>query len=300
MILTSHSRLLFRAAVLCVLASGCSAAVDPAVIADAQTAARVKTALVNDPTVGARTIEVSVSGGVATLSGRVQSEGEASRALDLTRTVPGVSEVRSNLQIGIEAPAPLALPPAASENDIFEIQPNPTLLALGASMGWTAPRAAALGSRVTVSPLIRLGLGSGFGPTVGFDWFQADIRSSGTQGAVLSRVHLKPVMFGVSYTLGSERVSVAPSIVGGPSFNSLTITDTGAAAGVPVEVDNSLAWRPGVSVWFEVNRRLALNVSAGYVVTRLHITVLEGSRLEKRSERGDTPVAHAGLAYKLF
>jgi len=69
---------------------------------------------------------------------------------------------------------------------------------------------------------------------------------------------------------------------------------------VPVEVGNSLAWRPGVSVWFDLGRRFALNVSGGYVMTRLRITVLEGGRLVKRDERGDTAVVHGGLAYKLF
>jgi hypothetical protein len=107
-------------------------------------------------------------------------------------------------------------------------------------------------------------------------------------------------MVGASYTLAGERVSVSPSVVGGLAFNSLTITDTGAAAGVPVEVDNGVAWRPGVTVWYELSRRLALNVSGGHVMTRLRITVLEGGRLVRRRERGDTTIVHAGLAYKVF
>lgn len=288
----------------CVLAGGCAAAIDPAAIADAQTAARVKTALVNDPDIGGRAIEVQVTAGVVTLSGRVQTAREAARALELARSVPGVVDVSAILQIGVEPPAPAPAegqgPAAPPADELLEVQPNPTLLAAGGQFGWTAPRAAALETRVTLSPLVRLGSGSGLGPAIAFDWFQADVRSRGARGEILSRVHVKPVMGGLSYTIASERVSVSPSIVGGVSFNSLTITDTGAAAGVPVEVDNSLAWRPGVSVWFDLSRRFALNVSGGYVMTRLRITVLEGGRLVKRDERGDTTIVHAGLAYKLF
>ena len=300
LILIACSRRLSLGLFVCLVASGCSTVVDSAIISDAQTAARVKTALVNDPTIGGRAIEVRVARGVATLSGRVLDQSEASKALDLARAVPGVIDVHSNLQIGADAPASIELPPATLENDISELQPNPSLLSLGGSIGWSVPRAPALRTRVALSPLIRLGSGSGFGPAIGFDWFQADVQSRGTSGAVLSRVHVKPVMVGVSYTLATDRFSVSPSIVGGPSFNSLTIIDTGVAAGVPVEVDNSLAWRSGVSVWFELSRRLALNVSSGYVVTRLRITQLEGGRLEKHRESGNTAIAHAGLAYKLF
>ena len=283
------------------LGGGCSSVADPRVIADAQTAARVKTALVNDPVIGVRAIEVRVATGVATLFGRVQDKAEATRAINLARSVPGVGDVRSNLLIGIDSPPSSApLPPASYGNDVSELQPNPTLLAAGGSFGWSRPRAAALQTRMSVSPLIRLGSGQGLGPAIGFDWFRADVRSRGAQGAVLSRVHIRPVMAGLSYTLAFERVSVASSLVGGLSFNSLTVTDTGAAAGVPVEVGNGLAWRPGVSVWFELNRRLALNVSGGHVMTNLPITVLEGGRLVKRNERGDTTIGHAGLAYKVF
>jgi hypothetical protein len=88
--------------------------------------------------------------------------------------------------------------------------------------------------------------------------------------------------------------------VGGVAFNSLTITDTGAAAGVPVEVDNSLVWRPGVSAWFDAGHRTAINVSTGYLMTGLRITVLEGGRLVKRDARGDTMLLHVGVAYRLF
>lgn len=288
---------------LCAAAWGCSAAIDPAAIADAQTAARVKTALVNDPALGGRAIEVRVALGVVTLSGRVGTQDEADRALALARSVTGVSEVRSLLQIGVtDAPASDAPTPASLDlvDELRELEPNPTLLAVGGAMGFSAPRSGGLLTRFTISPLIRLGSGQGFGPTLGFGWFQADLRSAGTREQVLSRVHVKPVMAGVSYTFAGDRVSASPSIVGGVAFNSLTVTETGAAAGVPVEVDNSFVWRPGVSIWMDMGRRLALNVSAGYAVTRLRITILEDGRLVKQATRGDTTIVHAGIAYRLF
>ena len=298
--------LLARATVCLVvlaLAAGCRTVVDPLAISDAQTAVRVKTALVNDPDMGARTIEVRVVLGVVELSGRVLTQAEADRAVALARAVSGVVDVRASLQVGGETASPpdgrlqrFGIP----EFDSPELQDNPGLLALGGSVAWSAPQEAVLKRRVILSPLIKLGSGRGFGLALGLDWFQAQLQSLAGRPDVLTRVQIKPIMLSAGYTIASERTSLSASVVGGYAWNSLTVTDTGTAVGLPVEVDNSLAWRPGVSLWYDVSRRTALNLSVGRVFTRLRLTVLDGGRLEKRSARGDTMIVHAGIAYKLF
>ncbi|MGQ0734040.1 MAG: BON domain-containing protein, partial [Acidobacteriota bacterium] len=55
---------------------GCGRAIDPQLITDAQTAVRVKTAIVNDADLGQRAIEVRVSRGVARLTGVVWTAAE--------------------------------------------------------------------------------------------------------------------------------------------------------------------------------------------------------------------------------
>ena len=130
--------ILGRAAVsLIVLAfvAGCTTAIDPLAIADAQTAARVKTALVNDPDLGARTIEVRVVRGVVLLSGRVVTQAEADRAVALARAVDGVADVRATLQVGDQAA--VSTPDGTSQSarseafESSELQDNPALVALG-------------------------------------------------------------------------------------------------------------------------------------------------------------------------
>ena len=283
------------------LVGGCRAAIDPAVIQDAQTAAQVKTALINDPTLGTRTIEVTVVRGVARLAGMVRTQQEIDRAVAVTRSVQGVSEVHAALEIGLSDPTPEPLPRGQSQSgtepDIGS--DDARLFAVGLSVGWSGPTARSLDSSVSIGPLFRFGSGRGLGPTIAFEWFTTDVTGSSAEG-VTSRLHVRPLMGGVSYTLGTNRVSVAPSIVAGVAFNSLTVPVTGEAGGIAVEVANSFIWRPGVSVWIDLNRRAAVNLSMGYAFTGLNVTFLESTQLVQRNVPGDTTIAHAGMVYKLF
>jgi osmotically-inducible protein OsmY len=71
----------------------------PQAVEDAEVGVRVKNALVNDPQVGPRAIEVRVSRGLVILTGQVNSADEATRAIDLARNVAGVTDVRSQLVV---------------------------------------------------------------------------------------------------------------------------------------------------------------------------------------------------------
>jgi hypothetical protein len=291
-------------AVLMALLAGCSAAIDPAAIAAAQTAARVKTALVNDREIGEFAIEVRVARGVVSLSGRVRSRAQAERAVDLARAVPGVSRVQPNLQVGGEpTPATAVVPEEADpgSQELSELDPGlgPGLLAIGASVGWSNPSLGALKQHVSFSPIVRFGSPRGVGPVLAFDWFRADLESVGGV-ATLARVHVRPLMGGVGYSLTSNRFSFTPSVVAGVAFNSLSITDTGVAEGLPVEVHNSFAWRAGASAWYEVGHRIAINATTGYLMTGFRLTVLQDGRLVRRDASGDTALLHVGVAYKLF
>ena len=68
-------------------------------IDDATITTRVKTALLNDPDIGALRIDVNTAGGVVTRSGDVKSKAEADRAVQVARKIQGVKDVRSSLRI---------------------------------------------------------------------------------------------------------------------------------------------------------------------------------------------------------
>ena len=68
-------------------------------IDDATITTRVKTAFINDPVIGALRIDVDTFKGVVTLSGRVKSKTEEQKALQVARSIKGVTDVKSTLSI---------------------------------------------------------------------------------------------------------------------------------------------------------------------------------------------------------
>jgi hyperosmotically inducible protein len=84
--------------VIPLLLSGCLQPL-PARNDDATVTARVKTALLNDPGIGALTIDVMTSAGVVTLSGTVKSPSEKQRAVAIARGVNGVKSVNDALRV---------------------------------------------------------------------------------------------------------------------------------------------------------------------------------------------------------
>jgi hypothetical protein len=282
------------------LAGGCRTMVDFAAIQDGQTAARVKTALVNDRALGTALVEVRVEAGVAYLTGTVRSQEEVDHAVALASDVPGVTRVETNLRVdGTASPDTLA-PPAPPSDDISESPGDRRLLAVGVSLGWSEPRGGLRGGGMGVGPLIRLGSGRGLGPSLALGWYRVSLPET-AEGASRSRIRVRPLMAGVGYTFASDRLSFAPSLVAGWSFNDVTVLATSGQVGrLVVGVGNSFVWRPGVSMWIDANRRVAVNLSGGYAVTRMPITFLENGQLLQSHLRADTTILHAGVAYKLF
>ncbi len=294
---------------LCVgVAGACSAAINPIHQQDAQTAVRVKTALVNDPDLGVLAIEVRVAAGVVTLSGRVRTQAEADRAVALVRGIPGVTGVTSDLHVGgIDAlPFPVAtagraapLPGLGRDPDL-EAPSQRRWLAVGANAGWSSPGDERLASRTTIGPLVRIGSGSGVSPAVGFGWYRAELRSTSDADRRLAQIRLRPLMGGVAVRHSGDRVSASVDLVAGVSFNGIQPRGPIQVREVPVDVSSSFAWRPGVSVWMDLNGRFALNLSGGYVVTRPRLTMIEDGQVTSRTLRADTLLVHVGLVYKVF
>ena len=74
--------------------------VSRAALEDDLVTTRVKTAFINDPVVGTARIDVNTFKGVVTLSGVVRTREEEAKAIALARGARGVTDVKSQLQVG--------------------------------------------------------------------------------------------------------------------------------------------------------------------------------------------------------
>lgn len=297
----SPGRSLRTVTALLVLAAttGCATTVvNPQTIADAQTLVRIRSALVNDRELGTRPIEIRVTAGTAYLTGEVGSAEEAGRLVELVRQVSGVVAVKSDVKV-VPGLGPVPAVSAARIPDRPEASDR-RFLAIGVSVTHTEPREATLGSNLGIGPLLRIGAGSGLAPTFAFNWISTPLHADATSDARLGEVRVRPIMGGLGYTWSGARTAATVSLVAGYAFNSLRIAAVVPGQPVPLRVENSFAWRPGMSVWYDVNRRIALNGFAGVLVARPDATFLVGDRSDTRELRMDSAVIRLGVAYKLF
>ena len=114
---------------------------------------------------------------------------------------------------------------------------------------------------------------AGFGPTIGFGWYDADLTLSGVSGNTeVGDLRVRPLMAGVGYTWVKDRVAVGVSFNAGISFNSIRLNDQyrtffGPGTEVRVDASNSFAARPQLRVEYAVARKVGVYSSAGYFFT---------------------------------
>ncbi len=298
-------------------AAGCGARSAPAVspaVADARTVVRVRTALVNDAVLGPLPIDVRVRDGVVTLRGTVRLPEEVELALVVAGNVEGVVRVASELEVGEIDPRPaVAGQPrdAAGEGPVRErarlpaLAPPPEggprrLVALGAAARLTRPAQPGLEAALAGGPLLRLRPRNGLGPTLAFNWMNADVEAGPSGRPALAALRLRPVMAGVEYGIARGRFAAGASVVAGYSFNGLDIDTERAGAGRAIAVRNSWAWRPGVGAWWDVSPRLGIHAFYGYLFTQPAVTFASDAAIATERLRVNAAVVSVGVAYWVF
>lgn len=315
-------------AVAVTAASGCSARSSsgvPAAVADARTAVRVKTALVNHESLGTLPIDVQVQSGVVTLDGTVRSTDDVESARTLALGVAGVARVESRLQIGdLDSPAenlpsgsrnapsaggastvPGDVGPVSGRSRLPALAPRPEegplrLVGLGASVRVTRPSEATLGGALAVGPLLRLRPRNGMGPAIAFNWTNTEIETGPAARPGLAAIQLRPVMAGVEYGVVRGRLAVGASAVGGYSFNRLAVDTARAGPGRAIAVGNSFVWRPGAVLWADVTPRVGINVFGGYLFARPKVTFASDASIATERVNAGSVVVSVGVAYWIF
>ena len=301
---------------LVVVVAGCGARsgrVGSAAVADAQTAVRVKTALVNDAVLGTLPIDVRAEAGVVTLQGNVNSAGEVDLALALVRGVAGVVRVESALTVGVSdgtvddrrrrtRPADRTV---ATRPRLPALAPRPEegplrIVGLGASVRVTRPSETGLERSLVVGPLLRLRPRNGLGPTVAFNWTNTGIETGPEGRPGLAAIGLRPVMGGVEVGKARGRFWAGASIVAGYSFNKLSIDTARVGPGRAIAAGNSFVWRPGAAIWLDVTRRVGINVFGGYLFTSPEVTFASDTSIATERVDASSAVVSVGVAYWIF
>ena len=173
---------------------------------------------------------------------------------------------------------------------------------VGASITLIRTTDADVASTMTFGPLVRLNPRKGWGPAGALNWFRPDLHDPAGGTGDFARLRVRPLMAGVSYTVGSKPVLTSFSIVGGPSFNKAEFHRSYVAGSdESIRAGNSFAVRPGVGVTWTVARRVAVVGFGGYLINRPDVVYRNrfGQEIDDRW-KADAFVLSVGAVYSLF
>jgi hypothetical protein len=184
------------------------------------------------------------------------------------------------------------------------------MLALG--MGVTVRDAPSEGAAGNVRPSLtwRIGHGNdGWGFRWGLNWYATDLTEPvAAERTEFGRLRVRPLMVGYGYERRFGRLLVGGGVIGGYAVTAFRMTTEFndqyrlklGATGVRSTVSNTVVVRPEMSAWFDISRKLGLNISSGYVVARPEVTVHSSLGSDTRRIRADMFNIRIGAVYSVF
>lgn len=164
--------------------------------------------------------------------------------------------------------------------------------------------------QLSPSPLWRFGHGrDGWGWQFGLGWYSADLTQPlGDARAGFGELHVRPVLGGYGYSRRSGPLLATARLLTGYSFNSFTMLPAYddryrsaiGAASLTSTVSNTLVLRPELSVWADLGRKVGMNITVGYTVTRPTVTVESLLGRDARHIHADAFTLSVGAVYSLF
>jgi hypothetical protein len=186
-----------------------------------------------------------------------------------------------------------------------------TRLAIGGSVTSNVATSAAIGDSASVGFELRLGHETeGWGWHVSlFDWVGTTVQQqlrpdvAGSPGTL----RVRPVMGGYGYTWIRGRTAITTDVMGGYAFNSFHLDSAAAAeygrlaaSDIHADATNTFALRPETTVWYDLNRRFGIKVTAGYLITRPTISIRSSLGVDSLPIRADSVVITFGVVYSII
>ena len=149
----------------------------------------------------------------------------------------------------------------------------------------------------------------GWGFHWGLNWYAVKIeRTIGGSATELGELHVRPFMAGYGYTRVIRRYSITADVLGGYAIGSIGLDQPAIdayrrALGVPTasaSASNTFVLKPEIGVWYDVNKKVGVNVNAGYMMARPDVTVVTDAGTDFRTARADQFILKVGVVYSIF
>ena len=149
----------------------------------------------------------------------------------------------------------------------------------------------------------------GWGFHWGLNWYAVKLeRPIGGSLTELGELHVRPIMAGYGYTKVIRRYSITADMLGGYAFGSIKISDPALTAyrrafDVPsaeANATNTLVIKPEIGVWYDVTKKVYVNVNAGYMLARPDVAIVTAAGADTRTARADQFILKVGVVYSIF
>ena len=78
---------------------------------------------------------------------------------------------------------------------------------------------------------------------------------------------------------------------------------TGASSAcrrVEANASNTIVLKPEIGVWYDITKKVYLNVNAGYMFARPDVEIVTAAGVDERKARADQFILKVGVVYSLF
>ena len=182
--------------------------------------------------------------------------------------------------------------------------------AVGAQLSTRTAAGPENSGHVGVSLLWRIGQSkTGWGWHYGLHWFSTELeRSIGGINTEFGSLKIRPIMGGYGYTRVVGRTAFTGKLMGGYAFSAMELSPVAMDAyhnriggqSVTVDASNTFVVIPEVSAWHNINKKIGIRVSSGYVIARPNVTVTSTAGVDKRRVRADNVTFKVGMVYSIF
>ncbi|MGH9144840.1 MAG: outer membrane beta-barrel protein, partial [Vicinamibacterales bacterium] len=137
---------------------------------------------------------------------------------------------------------------------------------------------------------------AGWGFHWGLNWYAVKLeRPIGGSVTELGELNIRPLMAGWGYTYLVHRYAITADVLGGYAVGGFTLSDpaidayrrTLGVTDVTTKSTNTLVLKPEIGVWYDVNKKIYVNLNAGYMLARPDVTVETSAGNFTRKARAD-------------